>query len=56
MDPFDPAIQSAAVYGWKPLITFALFTCVGAFFLGALFTALRRGIKEQAWFSKKIDD
>ena len=50
MDPLDPAIQSTAVSGVKPLLTLAIFAGVGSFFLGALVTAIRRGIKEKDWF------
>ena len=50
MDPLDPALQSVAVTGVKPLLTLAIFAGVGSFFLGALFTAIRRGIKEEGWF------
>ena len=50
MDPLDPALQSTAVSGVKPLITLAIFAGVGSFFLGALVTAIRRGIKEKGWF------
>ena len=57
MDPFDPALQSMAVSGWKPLLTLGLFAAVGAFFFGALITAVRRGMKEDGWFGgKKRDD
>ena len=56
MDPFDPALPSMAVSGWKPFLTLALFAGVGSFFFGALFTAVRRGIKEEGWFSKKKND
>tara|TARA_B100000700_G_C14767395_1_gene725055 strand:- start:387 stop:563 length:177 start_codon:yes stop_codon:yes gene_type:complete len=55
MDPFDPAIQSSAVYGMRPLISLAIFTCIGAFFFGALITAVRKGIKEEGWFGLKKD-
>ena len=50
MDPLDPAIQSTAVSGVKPLLTLAIFAGVGSFFLGALVTAIRRGMKEENWF------
>lgn len=50
MDPFDPAIQTTSVAGWQPLLTLGIFAMVGSFFLGALFTAVRRGIKEEGWF------
>ena len=50
MDPLDPALQSTAESGVKPLLTLAIFAGVGSFFLGALFTAIRRGMKEDGWF------
>ena len=46
MDPFDPALQSTAVSGVRPLLTLAIFAGLGSFFLGALVTAIRRGMKE----------
>ena len=50
MDPLDPSLQSIAVSGVKPLLTLVIFAGVGSFFLGALVTATRRGMKEEAWF------
>ena len=50
MDPLDPALQSTAVSGVKPLLTLAIFAGLGSFFLGALITAIRRGMKENGWF------
>ena len=50
MDPFDPALQSTAVTGVRPLLTLAIFAGLGSFFLGALVTAIRRGMKENGWF------
>ena len=50
MDPLEPALQSTAVTGVKPLLTLAIFAGVGSFFLGALVTAIRRGVKENGWF------
>ena len=50
MDPFDPALQSTAVSGVRPLLTLAIFAGLGSFFLGALVTAIRRGMKEDGWF------
>ena len=50
MDPLDPALQSTAVSGVKPLLTLVIFAGVGSFFLGALVTAIRRGMKENGWF------
>ena len=55
MDPFDPALQSKAVLGVKPLLTLAIFTGLGSFFLGALVTAIRRGMKEEGWFKFNQD-
>ena len=60
MDPLDPAIQSTAVSGVKPLLTLAIFAGLGSFFFGALVTAIRRGMKENGWFKfnqeKEKDD
>ena len=50
MDPLDPALQSTALSGVKPLFTLAIFAGVGSFFLGALVTSIRRGMKEEGWF------
>ena len=50
MDPLDPALQSSAVSGVRPLLTLAIFAGLGSFFLGALVTAIRRGMKEKGWF------
>ena len=50
MGPFDPALQNTAVSGVKHLLTLAIFAGVGSFFLGALVTAIRRGMNEEGWF------
>ena len=50
MDPLDPALQSTAVSGIRPLLTLAIFAGLGSFFLGALVTAIRRGMRENGWF------
>ena len=50
MDPLDPAFQNTAVSGVKPLLTLAIFAGLGSFFLGALVTSIRRGMKEEGWF------
>ncbi len=50
MDPLDPALQSTSISGVKPLLTLAIFAGVGSFFFGALFTAIKKGIKEEGWF------
>ena len=51
MDPLDPALQSTAVSGVRPLLTLAIFAGLGSFFLGALVTAIKRGMKENGWFN-----
>ena len=50
MDPLDPALQSADESGIRSLLTLAIFAGLGSFFLGALVTAIRRGMKENGWF------
>ncbi len=55
MDPLDPALQSTTVSGVRPLLTLAIFAGLGSFFLGALVTAIRRGIKENGWFKFNQD-
>ena len=50
MDSFDPAIQSLGNSGVKPLLTLAICAGLGSFFLGALITAIKKGIKEEGWF------
>ena len=56
MDPLDPALQSTALSGVKPLLSLAIFAGVGSFFLGALVTAIRRGMKEDGWFKFNHQD
>ena len=55
MDPLDPALQSTAVTGVNPLLTLVIFAGVGSFFLGALVTAIRRGMNEEGWFKFNQD-
>ena len=55
MESLDPTIHSAAVHGVKPLLTLTGFAGFGAFFFGALFTAVTKGIKEEGWFNLKKD-
>ncbi len=55
MDPLDPALQSTVVSGVKPLLTLAVFAGVGSFFLGALVTAIKRGMNEEGWFKFNQD-
>lgn len=56
MNDFDSAFQNASNSDGSSLIAIGLFVCVGAFFFGALFTAVRRGIKEEGWFSFKKNE
>tara|TARA_Y100001968_G_C19041672_1_gene564797 strand:+ start:335 stop:514 length:180 start_codon:yes stop_codon:yes gene_type:complete len=53
MEELDPVFQNTAVFGVKPLISLLIFALLGSFFFGALETAVRRGIKEEAWFDFK---
>ena len=55
MDPLDPALQSTALSGVKPLLTLLIFAGLGSFFLGALVTAIRRGMNEEGWFKFNQD-
>ena len=55
MDPLDPFPPINAVSGVKPLLTLEIFAGVGSFFLGALFTAIRRGMNEEGWFNFNQD-
>ena len=50
MDPLDPALKNTALLGVKPLLTLTIFAGLGSFFLGALITAIRKGMKEEGWF------
>ena len=50
MDPLDPALQSTALSGVKPLLTLTIFTGLASFFFGAVATAIRSGMKEEFWF------
>ena len=55
MDPLDPALQTTAVSGIRSLLTLAIFAGLGSFFLGALVTAIRRGMKENGWFKFNLE-
>ena len=55
MDPLDPALQSTSLSGVSPLLTLAIFAGLGSFFLGALVTAIRRGMQENGWFKFNQD-
>ena len=47
MDPFDPAIQGTAVYGWKSLLTLGLFAGVGSFFFGRAANSRVSNVKDE---------
>ena len=55
MDLLDHSLKITASLGVKPLLTLSIFAGVGSFFLGALITAIRRGMKEEGWFKFKQD-
>tara|TARA_Y100001968_G_scaffold30224_1_gene23339 strand:+ start:1941 stop:2117 length:177 start_codon:yes stop_codon:yes gene_type:complete len=56
MDPLDPALQSTSLTGVRPLLTLVIFAGVGSFFLGALVTAVRRGMREDGWFNHEKEE
>ena len=49
MEALDLIIQNNASSGVKPLITLAIFSILGSFFIAALITSVRGGIKEEGW-------
>ena len=51
MDPLDPGLQSTSISGVKALLTLVISAGLGSFFLGAIVTAIRRGMKENGWFN-----
>ena len=53
MDQFDPLGSDLVLGGWSSLLILGAFVAVGSFFLGALYTAVRRGMKEEGWFKFK---
>jgi len=53
VEPLDQVFHNTAVTGFRPLINLVIFAFLGSFFLGALVTAVRRGIKEEGWFNLK---
>ena len=50
MEAFDLLFKNTSAYGVNPLISLAIFTILGSFFLGAFLKAVRKGIKEERWF------
>ncbi len=56
LDPLDPLteiIKSGQAFSPFILIERLLWLMIGAFFLGALSTGIRNGMKEQGWFGNK---
>lgn len=56
MDPLDPLteiVKSGQAFSPFILIERFLWLMIGAFFLGALSTGIRNGMKEQGWFGNK---
>ena len=56
MEALDLIIQNNASSGVKPLITLAIFSILGSFFIAAFITSVKRGIKEEGWFKFKIEN
>ena len=53
MDPLDPLteiVKSGQAFSPFILLERILWLMIGAFFLGAMSTGLRNGMKEQGWF------
>ena len=55
MEALDLIIQNNASSGVKPLITLAIFSILGSFFIAALITSVRGGIKEKGWCKFKFE-
>ena len=56
MDPLDPLteiVKSGQAFSPLILIERILWLMIGAFFLGAMSTGIRNGMKEQGWFGNK---
>ena len=56
MDPLDPLteiIQSGQAFSPFILIERLIWLMIGAFFLGALSTGIKKGMKDQGWFANK---
>ena len=49
MEALDLITQNISSSGVKPLITLAIFSILGSFFIAALITSVRGGIKEEGW-------
>ena len=56
MDPLDPLteiIRSGQAFSPFIIIERFIWLMIGAFFLGAMSTAIRNGMKDQGWFGNK---
>ena len=56
LDPLDPLteiVKSGQAFSPFIIIERLLWLMIGAFFLGALSTGIRNGMKEQGWFGNK---
>ena len=55
MEVLNFIIQNNPSSGVKPLITLAIFSILGSFFIAALKTFVRGGIKEEGWCKFKFE-
>ena len=55
MEALDIIIRNNASSVVKPLITLAIFSILGSFFIAALITSVRGGIKEEGWCKFKFE-
>ena len=55
MEALDFIIQNNASSGVNPLITLAILSILGSFFIAALITSVRGGIKEKGWCKFKLE-
>ena len=56
MDPLDPLteiVRSGQAYSSFLFIERLIWLMIGFFFLGALSTGIKKGMKEQGWFGNK---
>ncbi len=56
MDPLDPLteiIKSGQAFSPFILLERVVWLMIGAFFLGAMSTGIRNGMKDQGWFGNK---
>ena len=56
MDPLDPLteiVKSGQAFSPFILIERLIWVMIGAFFLGAMSTSIKNGMKDQGWFGNK---